>query len=255
MTGEVFSAYGVGLAVTVAEPLAPKVHAVLPPVWEAADESDDVHRLDVGVLADGSFEVRVDDAPVAALRDPELAISVLASQVRAKIALHAPDHVFVHAGVVAVDGRAVLLPASSFAGKTTLVAALVRRGAAYLSDEYAVLDPAGGVHPYARSLSFRRDDRPGNDERSAAELGGEVAPGPCRAGAVLATRYVPGASWDPRPLSRGDAALALLEHTVAARTAPERVLPTLQAVTSGAAAWESPRGEADEVAAAILALI
>ena len=63
---------------------------------------------------------------------------------------------FVHAGVVAVDGRALLLPGGSFTGKTTLVAALLRAGAQYGSDEYAVLDEAGLVLPaYPRPLSIR----------------------------------------------------------------------------------------------------
>jgi hypothetical protein len=65
------------------------------------------------------------------------------------IALHAPEHVFVQAGVVGVGERAMVLPGKSFAGKTTLVAALVRAGAEYWSDEYAVLDANGDVHPYA----------------------------------------------------------------------------------------------------------
>jgi hypothetical protein len=43
----------------------------------------------------------------------------------------------------------MVLPGKSFAGKTTLVAALVRAGAEYWSDEYAVLDANGDVHPYA----------------------------------------------------------------------------------------------------------
>ena len=65
------------------------------------------------------------------------------------VANYAPDRVFVHAGVVAWRGRALVLPGTSFAGKTTLVAELVRAGAIYYSDEYAVLDEQGRVHPYS----------------------------------------------------------------------------------------------------------
>src|SRR5215213_192989 len=44
--------------------------------------------------------------------------------------------VFVHAGVVGWQGRAVVIPGRCFTGKTTLVAELVRAGATYYSDEY-----------------------------------------------------------------------------------------------------------------------
>lgn len=49
--------------------------------------------------------------------------------------------VFVHAGVVAINGRACVIVGDSGAGKTSTVGALVARGAAYLSDEVALLDP------------------------------------------------------------------------------------------------------------------
>ena len=54
---------------------------------------------------------------------------------------HASRRVFVHAGVVAIDGGAVLIPGKSFSGKTTLTRALVEQGGVYYSDEFAVIDP------------------------------------------------------------------------------------------------------------------
>ena len=51
------------------------------------------------------------------------------------------DHVLLHAGVVELDGRGVLLVAPEDHGKTTLTAALVRDGFGYLSDEVAAIDP------------------------------------------------------------------------------------------------------------------
>src|SRR4051794_20574153 len=55
-----------------------------------------------------------------------------------------------------------VIPRVSHSGKTTLVAALVRAGATYYSDEYAVFDAQGSVHPYARPLGIRdgNGDRP-----------------------------------------------------------------------------------------------
>ncbi len=66
------------------------------------------------------------------------------------------DHLMVHAGVVARDGEAVLLPAASGSGKTTLVAGLVRAGFDYLSDELAAIDPTTlEVVPFPLSLSIK----------------------------------------------------------------------------------------------------
>jgi hypothetical protein len=62
------------------------------------------------------------------------------------------SYLLVHAGAVSSPfGDGLVLPGSSGAGKTTLVAALVRAGFGYLSDETAPLDP----------VSRRRGRRPG----------------------------------------------------------------------------------------------
>ncbi len=67
----------------------------------------------------------------------------LAAHAEPFVAERAPDHLFVHAGVVGWEGRAIVMPAASFAGKTTLVQAWLEAGATYYSDEFAVLDRAG----------------------------------------------------------------------------------------------------------------
>src|SRR5262249_26128145 len=72
------------------------------------------------------------------------------------IAERAPARIFVHAGVVGWRGRAIVIPGRSYSGKSTLVAALVRAGATYYSDEYAVLDSRGRVHPYPKPISLRQ---------------------------------------------------------------------------------------------------
>ena len=71
--------------------------------------------------------------------------------VRASVEL-TDRRVFVHAGVVGWKNRAILIPGKSFAGKTSLVAELVKAGATYYSDEFAVLDFQGLVHPYHKPL-------------------------------------------------------------------------------------------------------
>ena len=99
----------------------------------------------------------------------------LARDLMVHVANYAPDRVFLHAGVVAWRGRALVLPGTSFAGKTTLVAELVRAGATYYSDEYAVLDALGRVHPYARELQMRRPGSPEQTAVAVAQLNGTPA--------------------------------------------------------------------------------
>src|SRR5207247_125098 len=77
-----------------------------------------------------------------------------------------------HAGAVAHRGRIALLPGQSFAGKTTLTAALVELGALYYSDEFAVLDADGLVHPYAKDLSIRDHGRMQRSDTPVETLGG-----------------------------------------------------------------------------------
>lgn len=65
------------------------------------------------------------------------------------------DLLLFHAGVVESDGRALLFPAHMEAGKTTLVAGLVRAGLRYLSDELAAVDMDSLiVRPFPKALSI-----------------------------------------------------------------------------------------------------
>lgn len=63
---------------------------------------------------------------------------------------------FLHAGAIEIGGRGSILVGSPGAGKTSIVGSLLRRGAAYLSDEVAVLDPkAGAVHAFSLPLAVK----------------------------------------------------------------------------------------------------
>jgi hypothetical protein len=139
----------------------------------------------------------------------------------------------------------ILIPGRSFSGKTTLVAELLRVGATYYSDEYAVLDAKGMVHPYARPLSVRDN---GKRVRQPPEvLGGESGTKPLPVGLVILSRYKPGARWRPRTLSAGEGALALIENTVSIQNQPEMAVGTLRQAIQGAIFLKGVRGEAGEV--------
>jgi hypothetical protein len=174
------------------------------------------------------------------------------SDLQLYVAERAPRRVFVHAGAVGWKGRAVVIPGRSLSGKTTLVAELVRAGADYYSDEYAVLDTEGRVHPYARPLSVREGDGLRQTRRRVEEFGGRAGEGPLPVGLVVVARYERGAGWRPRRLTPGECVLELLSNTVPARRSPARVLRALTRAADGANSLAGPRGEAAAVAQAIL---
>jgi hypothetical protein len=108
------------------------------------------------------------------------------------VAAEARRRLFVHAGVVGWRGRAILIPGPSGSGKTSLVAALIRAGATYYSDEYAVFDPRGRVHPYPRPLSIRGE--PGEPRRPvpASDLGARTGVVPLPVGLTVVTQHYAG---------------------------------------------------------------
>jgi hypothetical protein len=191
------------------------------------------------------------------LRTPDLdaIFRALESQLQLYVAETARDRIFVHAGVVGWHGRAIVLPGHTFSGKTTLVAALIRAGATYYSDEYAVLDLRGWVHPYARPLSIREEGRFQGVKCLPERLGAHTGSRPLPVGLVALSQYRPGARWRPRPLSPGQAMLALMANTVPARTRPAAALEALQRVVAHATTVRGVRGEAEKAADALLRIL
>jgi hypothetical protein len=179
-------------------------------------------------------------------------IHALESHLDLLIATKTRQRLFVHAGVVGWDGQAILLPGRSCSGKTTLVAALLRAGATYYSDDYAVLDASGHAQPFPRPLSIREDPRASPRRVPAGELAAGTGAGPVPVGLIVVTDYKPGARWRPRQLSPGQILLALLANTVPVPTRPEMTLSVLRQVVVQAPALKGRRGEAATVADRLL---
>lgn len=163
------------------------------------------------------------------------------------MAEHAPHHVFVHAGVVEWGSTAIMVLGRSLAGKTTLVAELIKRGARYYSDEYAVLDRNGYVHPYMKPLSIRQEGCYEQQDFSVEELGGRPGKKPLLVEFILACSYQAGARWQPHRLTSGEAVLELLANAVSARRQPEQVLGVLEKVAVRATTLKGVRGESNEL--------
>jgi hypothetical protein len=250
----------VGVRVNNAEALS-LVQDYFPPGWKHSS-STIVERL-YSFVYSGNGEAQArgvrrfnllyrDIGRLARTRNLEEALALFETDLQMHVAMEAPRRVFVHAGVVGWKGQAILVPGRSYSGKTTLIAELIKAGATYYSDEYAVLDARGRVHPYPRPLQIREGETGKQRRYPVEEFGGRRGVKPLPVKLVLVSPYKPGARWRPRELSAGQGVLELLNQTVSARTQPERAVATLQQVATQALILKGVRGEAKELAAPLL---
>jgi hypothetical protein len=229
--------------------LLDSVPIALPPGWRRPNGAPVSARF--GLTGDGA--VTVDGAEVSRTDgDRESVLVALGSAVRHHVALHAPAHVFIHAGVACAYGSAIVIPGSSFSGKTTLVAELVRAGATYYSDEYAVVDEGGMIHPYPKPLSIRFDPRYRGVPIEVSEA--DVGTKPINAGLIVLTSYQQGTAWRPVACTPGEGALGLLQHTVPARSRSGASLAAVRRLAQDAHVIAGARGEANLVGRSLLRL-
>ncbi len=258
-------AYGVSLEVRAGHPqLLARVLQHLP--FGAAIVSsgfNPAQELFTLLAPSGKFPFRLRHRERTIFRSltPEPLLDRLRAYLILRAAEHAPHLLFVHAGVVAVHGKALLLPGRSLTGKSTLVAELVRQGATYYSDEFALIDREGLIHPYAQPLQMRQPGSPGVPRNlvqraiPVADLGGVAGTQPIPLGLIAFTRFHPKAVWRPKPLTQGQAILELLRDTVSVRRDPARALQILTRSVHQASALRSPRAEAPFCAQALLACL
>ncbi len=155
-----------------------------------------------------------------------------------------------HSGVVAIDGRAIALPADSKGGKSTLTAACVMAGFDYVSDESLCLDIETGLvksYPKPIMLSSESCRLLGITEGTAAnggaerpfspdELGGREVSGTAELAEVVFAEYGHNkASLTPLPPSEIVAGLLRLSFNHYKHPADSFRLTT--ALASTARAW------------------
>lgn len=259
MTNRVFVSHGVSIGVRADDPeLLDRASQCFPPGWEpsASASPDAWYSLVRSAEADGArtrYALFQNDEKLDEGYRVTRLLESMDRAIRVQVGRRAPERLFVHAGAVAWKHRCIVLPGRSGWGKTTLVAALVRAGAIYCSDEYAVLDAEGLVHPYARDLSFRQGAHRRVRRNAAADFGGQDATQPLPVGLVVHTRYIAGAGWAPRVINPGQSALALFGNVLVARERPAFAFSVLSRAVSGVVSLQTDRGEAAAAAAAILA--
>jgi hypothetical protein len=248
-----FTSYGVRVGVRANDAsILPSLRAYLPPDWKPARWRvvERLYSLRVG----GQTSARVrhfnllysDIVRIARSHDLNEVLGEFEKEAQLFVAGSARRRLFIQAGVVGWRGRAIIIPGQSLSGKSTLVAELVRAGADYYSDEFAVIDERGLVHPFLKSPAIVQPD---------GRLIEKPAPRrakPLPVGMVVISEYRSGARWRPRTLSPGRAALTLLGNLVEVRQRPEKALPLLQVIVKRVPVLKSARGEAHQVVDNIL---
>ena len=246
--------YGVRIGIRTNQPeILSTLDEYFPPLWKPSNAAQ-VERL-FSLKIGKSHEIFEGKERGAKSRNLKIVLEDLERRIKMYVAEMARRRVFVHAGVVEWQGKAIVIPGRSYSGKTSLVAALIRAGATYYSDEYAVLDLQGRVHPYPQPLAVRKPGAFTQKKHLAERFGGMTGTKPLRTGLVILTTYQSTSNWRPKKISPGQGVLELLSHTVPARRKPEIVIPTLHQTITGATILKSTRGEAELTTPLILKLI
>jgi hypothetical protein len=160
----------------------------------------------------------------------------------------------VHAGAVLIEGKALLLPGSTHAGKSSLVAELLRRGASHFSDEYALIDNEGLIHSYPRPLLLRNGG-PLQSLVLPEELNASFAAHPAPIGWILALNYDPGVAWNIHCMSQAEAVMLLLRNTPHQLEHSPEMIDFFLRAAANADCYEGQRGEGAEAATLVIELI
>lgn len=213
------------------------------------------HTFAFGARTDGGYYLIDNGELKPGFEDLPSLLTYFTGMLRVNVAAKATSVVFIHAGTVGWKGKALVMPGASHQGKTTLVAEMVRLGAEYFSDEYAVLDEGGLVHPFERNLSVREKGSSIVHEVPVSRLGGKVAERPLPVGFLAITRYEPDFDWEPRIVTTGQGIIEIVPHVIPIRFNTEFSLKVLNTAFSRAIITISPRGEARQAAESILSFV
>ena len=201
--------------------------------------------------AAGEFRLAVGDDVVAAASEPLGLVRALIQVLDEAVVQRISSLRAVHAGVVAWRGRVLLFPGATHAGKSALVTEFLRRGATYFSDEYALIDADGFVHPYARPLLVRD----GGDEQHpvlARELNAPIGAVPSRVGWIFALAYKPESGWSVNAMSQGEAVMALLGNTPHTLVDSPQMVSIFQRAVAEAQCFAGTRGDAADAVERIM---
>lgn len=254
-----FEAFGVRIAVTSNNALIlSEINSRLPKIIPRGFKNLTTKKLDhlffiKKIPNENIFEIYKNSKKIEWWANKNSLLDYLDTQLRITIAEYAVSKVFIHAGVIGWKGNALVIPGKSFSGKTTLVAELIKHGADYYSDEYAVLDENGDVHPFPKMLSIRGiiDDFTQIDF-APEDLGGKIGVKPLPVKLVLITEFEKNAVWNPEILKAGEGIMDILHHTIPTRHNPAFTLKVLSIMANRAIITKSKRGEVKQFVQVLL---
>jgi hypothetical protein len=204
-----------------------------------------------GMTEASEFLITCDDVAVFATAVEEELYWWLRHDIDLAVAQRSPQRLFVHAGVVGWRGVGIVIPGPGSIGKSTLVAELVRRGAVYYSDTFAVLDDEGRVHPYRGLIGLGVEGH----SRNLRLIREDGSTEPLPIGLIVNGAYTPGVVWRPTIVRGPHAALPLIGSTILAREHATRMSQIIAQVAAGAVGLRGPRSEAEEAAALLLDVV
>jgi hypothetical protein len=272
-----FDALGFGFTIVAPPDLADRLAATLralralgAPVAGERTEAD--HRYVIAPDATGA-----DDPRVAAWHDDELVASGRQSDVVATVLWHINnqavsrpyDGLLVHASAVVHRGHVVALAGTMDAGKSTLVAALARRGHPYVTDE-AVAIPRGtlDVEAYPKPIGLDPGSWPlladlrgaaledvtsrwWVDATAIALASTETNRARRPLGAVVLVQHRPSATTELERLAPPEAALTLTGNLFNLAAEREAALACVAAVAEAVPCYRLTSGDLDEAVAAV----
>lgn len=248
-----FQCFGVKISVSsnrtkLLERIKKEMPYILPIKWtEIPVEKAEHHFQFLKDYKTSKFSALKDDETIVANGDFTRSLDLLISRIRLTIAEFAEQIIFLHAGVIGWQNRAVIIPGKSFAGKTTLVAAFAKMGCEYFSDEYAMIDKDGLVHPFPKRLSIRGivDDYTQVDF-DVEKLGGKRAQEPFPVGCVLVAEYKKERKTKPKlkEITLGEGVMASIANSISIRQNPKFVIEVLNKALQNSVVLKTERGEA-----------
>jgi len=222
--------------------------------------------LTVATEGDGRYAIREGRGPAAlisGLSRPDALIQI-SEIVASRLAAHLTNGVALHAGAVGWNGRSILIPGQSGAGKSSLTAWFVDKGFAYLTDELSVLAADGAVAGLSRALMLKRAadtfvsalprftswqrHRAGETLMLRPETPDDHAPAgllPC--GLIIFPSFTPGADLTIRPLTSARACIGLMGCNVNSRNLPDGGFTIISSLARRVTAVELSYGAFDQL--------
>jgi hypothetical protein len=222
----------------------------------------------------GEVDIYRNETHVLRLARAADAVAWLLADVNRVVVEASSTRLLFHGGGVQSGDVGVLLPAPSGSGKSTLVAALVRSGLHYLSDEVMALTcPGAQLLPYPKPLTIKRgsfsvlaDLQPQTAPEWAPFVGEEwsvvadrIAPGaigtPCQLGLVVVPRYTPDARTRLRLMPAAESFLALAVNSLNMDALGSQGAELLGSLVEGCPCYELELSDVDVACRLVLGLL